>query len=49
MDELGTLVSGGRYTRETTIGTSGTLYAVTVVVSWDQDGTAKSITVRGLR
>ena len=49
MNEQGTNVSGGRYTRNTTIATSGTMFSVQVVVSWDEDGTTKSVTVRGIR
>ncbi len=49
MNELGTTVTGGLYTRNTTIAASGTVFTVRVVVSWDEDGTTKSVTVRGIR
>jgi Tfp pilus assembly protein PilV len=50
MNEQGTTVSGARYTRDTYIAaSSGSMFSVRVVVSWDEDGTTKSVTVRGIR
>jgi Tfp pilus assembly protein PilV len=50
MNEQGTAISTGRYTRNTTIAAApDNLFSVMVVVSWDEDGTAKSVTVRGIR
>jgi len=52
LDALGQSVSGGMYTRVSTVAagiTDPSVLDITVVVNWDESGDAKSVTVRGRR
>lgn len=49
LNDLGKTVSGGRYTRVSTIAAASSQFSLTVAVSWDEDGTTKTVTVRGMR
>lgn len=51
LDDLGQTVTGGMYTRVSTIAvsTDPAVYNISVAVSWDESGDPKTVTVRGRR
>ena len=48
IDATGTAVTGAPYTRSWTVNTVGSTYDITVLVSFDDDGT-KTVTLRSFR
>ncbi|HSD88550.1 MAG TPA: prepilin-type N-terminal cleavage/methylation domain-containing protein [Kofleriaceae bacterium] len=51
LNDLGTTVPPGMYTRVSLVAASAdpSVYDITVTVSWDESGDAKSVVVRGRR
>lgn len=49
LDEQGKVVTGGLFTRTSTVTNVGTFYDITVRISWDEDGATRNVIVNARR
>lgn len=49
LDETGKSVTGGPFTRRTTVTANGTFFDILVEVDWTDEGTTRTVTLRGRR